>query len=486
MVIAFSPSTAAQAKNANVISNHSARPMPGHQTHTRFPVKALREPIQAEKRGDRPWLRSGLLLGLLLASGGCMATDTNRVDAEGPAADVSGAWLARGKPYMVALAQQGARVTGQWQDRTPDNPMPDANILGGIRGRILEAKIGGHLNYFTVAPDGTRGKWSYIGEFYRFRVGASARDPRFVDEPLLRGGLVARYPVRPDGSVADSFDREFAKNPEREVLFFEQYRTDGEGQVTRTEAIVPIDPPRQAHAKEPNRADDPGLRMTVQGLRQFRDNVSLCKKQPGELDGTPCWWVMSPFWSEGQTELAPGIVMAELYRRDPGPDSLPVEVVEVARRAAGGSWQPVSSYLKSSQGLIYARAVIESGRVVRVETVKPERIDLASLIAGTDAGIGAARWRNRALLEAKVVGLTKFVTEQRTSDLVALVLQIEKAILDANHEGELLKDKAQRILESGAKEVEGLRELALAYRERIEILKPILAAVKEEVANRGR
>jgi hypothetical protein len=58
-----------------------------------------------------------------------------------------------------------------------------------------------------------------------------------------------------------------------------------------------------------------------------------------------------------------------------------------------------------------------------------------------------------------------------------------------NHESELCKDRAQQAVEQGsAKEsnVAGLRELFLVFKERLEILQPILTVIKEEIAKRNK
>jgi hypothetical protein len=79
-------------------------------------------------------------------------------------------------------------------------------------------------------------------------------------------------------------------------------------------------------------------------------------------------------------------------------------------------------------------------------------------------------------------------------------VKIEQTILDLNHECEVAKDRAQQAAanpeasssrgrgQSGARglSVDELRDLSISYRERIELLKPIAAALKEEIANRNR
>jgi hypothetical protein len=72
--------------------------------------------------------------------------------------------------------------------------------------------------------------------------------------------------------------------------------------------------------------------------------------------------------------------------------------------------------------------------------------------------------------------------------LTALTVKIEQAILDLNHASEVANDKAQQAAAAGqgAQQIDELRGQAISCRERIELLKPIAVAFKEEIANRNR
>jgi len=113
---------------------------------------------------------------------------------------------------------------------------------------------------------------------------------------------------------------------------------------------------------------------------------------------------------------------------------------------------------------------------------------LLELLAGSDKSATFARARNRAIITAKNLQLPGMLRESKTTELSALVVKIEQTILDLNHESELAKDHAQQATATGAEpgRIDELRGLAISYRERIELLKPILAALKEEIANRNR
>jgi hypothetical protein len=112
---------------------------------------------------------------------------------------------------------------------------------------------------------------------------------------------------------------------------------------------------------------------------------------------------------------------------------------------------------------------------------------LPELVKGLDQSVAMARERNRAIIVAKNQQLPVFLRERKTDELTGLVIVLEQAILDLDHESELAKDRAQQAAASGASgQTNDLRSLSISYRERIELLKPILAVLKEEIANRNR
>jgi hypothetical protein len=92
----------------------------------------------------------------------------------------------------------------------------------------------------------------------------------------------------------------------------------------------------------------------------------------------------------------------------------------------------------------------------------------------------------KGYLQSKNRTLTMLLREARTEDLQALVELAERAILDSNHQAETLKDRAHGRIELGGPGADLLRELSFAYKERIEVLKPVLAAIRDEMENRRK
>ena len=112
-----------------------------------------------------------------------------------------------------------------------------------------------------------------------------------------------------------------------------------------------------------------------------------------------------------------------------------------------------------------------------------QNANLADLLASADKTELLARARNRALVAGKNQQLPAILRDKKTEELAALVVKIEQTILDLNHECEVAKDQAQQATAANgdARQTDELRGLAICYRERIELLKSILTALKDEM-----
>jgi len=116
------------------------------------------------------------------------------------------------------------------------------------------------------------------------------------------------------------------------------------------------------------------------------------------------------------------------------------------------------------------------------------KASLTELLVSSDKTEFLARERNRALVAAKNQQLPTILRDKKTGELATLVVKIEQTILDLNHECEVAKDQAQQTTATNgdARQIDDLRGLAICYRERIELLKSILTALKDEITNRSR
>jgi hypothetical protein len=124
----------------------------------------------------------------------------------------------------------------------------------------------------------------------------------------------------------------------------------------------------------------------------------------------------------------------------------------------------------------------------RTQAATFQQAPLTDLVVSADRTVETARARNRAIIAAKNQQFPAILRDHKTAELAALVVRFEQTILDLNHESEVAKDRAQQAMaNNGAPgQIDELRGFAISYRERIELLKPILAALKEEIANRSR
>ena len=130
----------------------------------------------------------------------------------------------------------------------------------------------------------------------------------------------------------------------------------------------------------------------------------------------------------------------------------------------------------------------QRSQAAREEAELLTKASLANLLAAADKTEALARARNLAIVAAKNRQLPAMLREKKADELSALVVKIEQTILELNHECEVAKDRAQQAAATNgdARQIEELRGLTISYRERIELLKPILTALKEEIANRSR
>ncbi len=112
---------------------------------------------------------------------------------------------------------------------------------------------------------------------------------------------------------------------------------------------------------------------------------------------------------------------------------------------------------------------------------------LLDLLVVADSSANMASKSNDAIIVAKARDLPGILHDGTSAELTALCVRLEQTILGLNHASEVAKDKAQQAAANGdPQQLDELRGLSICYRERIEILKPILAALKEEIANRNR
>jgi hypothetical protein len=204
------------------------------------------------------------------------------------------------------------------------------------------------------------------------------------------------------------------------------------------------------------------------------------------IDGKPCWSFLDQMFSLKKDRVES--CMALIYQDYPRRSVKPLDQVVVARRDGTGAWRPVTGYLHHARTLTAVSALMDNGIPARVavravdEPPLEDFIDLPD-ISGSDWAENL-RWSNGVLLETKNRSLMKILNEKNGQELTGLATRIEKAILDLSGLAERAKDNAQSIVEKGQGDPAPDRELSVMCRQRIEILKPILATVKNASAGK--
>lgn len=196
------------------------------------------------------------------------------------------------------------------------------------------------------------------------------------------------------------------------------------------------------------------------------------------------------------TEMATGVRITTQSRAYPG---VPTDIASRYSKAWADALPAFMASLKTELAEnLQTNARREQEQAAQAMTSLFAKASLTELITGADKTGASARERNRAIIVAKNMQLPSLLRDSKTSDLTALVIKIEQAVLDLNHESEVANDRAQRMAagndrtrgsvaaNGGAQGIEEIRGLAISYQERIELLKPIAVALKEEIANRNR
>jgi hypothetical protein len=215
------------------------------------------------------------------------------------------------------------------------------------------------------------------------------------------------------------------------------------------------------------------------------------------------------------TELAPTLSPAEAAQREKASDyelhvkavlnyipesaktefNLTLDVVDVQSGTVIKSYYADSADGVPQDALKLALSTLKKGfmddfagedfKRVCEQSAHPDPADLDYLLVAKDLSVPVGRTRNRALIAANTVTLPGILQSKKTADLVAIKVKMEQVIFDLTHEAEVAKEQAESQAAAGQNAGE-LREQSLVYNERIEILKPMLAALKEEIANRGK
>jgi len=288
------------------------------------------------------------------------------------------------------------------------------------------------------------------------------------------GTIVAKYPAQTTGS----YDI-FALPPTMFTLFAASFRGSGDaGRIFRRMST-------SLAAGIVKAADADYAR-----LAKWKEARALVAAQAplSVTIGDTAYWVVYDIVTAGPRRE----YVLELHRTRPQPGAAPLRGLIVGTRGAtaGAAWQwsDPKSVVFFAHGRLWHpewRTGEPGDRLVAVE-FKERAVPAKELFAPDGLPALAATEWNDLLVAWKNRELVALLREGRAADLNEHVAQIEQLALRANESAEREKDEAQKLIAAGKPGSELHAGAARAYGARIEILKPVLAAIKGELANRQK
>ncbi len=208
--------------------------------------------------------------------------------------------------------------------------------------------------------------------------------------------------------------------------------------------------------------------------------------------GAATYWATYNIAVAKKAEASTREYVLELHQSRPRRGAAPWRSVVLgdSRLAADAPWRwrdPRDVVLYADQRLWNPEWKVEGPQAQLAAVAFKERPVAAKELFAPDGlgGLAPADW-NDLLVAWKTRDLVGLLREGRTGDLKDHVAQIEQLALRANEAAERETDEAQKLMSAGKPGSELHRGAALAYRARLEILKPVLAAMKAELDNRQK
>lgn len=316
--------------------------------------------------------------------------------------------------------------------------------------------------------------------------------------PLLQGWVVCKLPVTDDGEITyapTSATNDFL------ITFFYPDVADGSSSVALQ--CINIAKPDQHYDSATVKIVDgliqgqsqdneyhPFFGLKLGDLQNARLNSAMGQKHPFHTaDGRNYWAVAQYIRTDQDTALLPDRVTIDIYPYDPDLSQPPIET-KVFATLKGRDWMGPrhTRFTQDESGLTEFRAVMDdAGRtVIGIKVVQEAPPSLDELLQVNDTGAAEARWLNHQLLRFKNEELPGLLKEEKTKQLASRVSAVEGCMLDLNQKIASDKDKAQEIVEKNQGDPALLREAASLLSARIEVLKLILADIKQELDDRKK
>lgn len=230
--------------------------------------------------------------------------------------------------------------------------------------------------------------------------------------------------------------------------------------------------------------------LDVAALRRLAEERKALPAIEVDIDGRHYSGRLLPAFSQGLRQAGGAdehrLVLRSTDVRD-GRQTITTHYIPVARRGTDGTWQAQRSYLTFSSRPMLATALLVDGLPRQPVVMPVEQPPLADFLEAPETRpetAGPVRWSNGILLQIKNTSLAAELGGKTLPELQQLLTQLESRLLDLNERVGRANDAAQQAIEKG-QSPDALRELAVVYRQRGEILKAILGQVRQEAAGRG-
>ncbi|MBI2931317.1 MAG: hypothetical protein HYY16_06675 [Planctomycetes bacterium] len=407
----------------------------------------------------------------------------------GPPADFSGAWISHDAAYgafYLSGRQKGTAFSGEMlrRDFSEESPQPPffGLITGRVQGRVLQATwaiVKGPQRKITLtaSPDGIQATLRGWGPLEMRRVFTPA------DNPAMQGMLASRLPFQTDGIL------ERKKPPSNEIresfagLTF--LPTTEPGKTEAVVLVVPLETPRRISTVRFKKSpDEPtSYLFDYEYFRESRLQSPLHAKREVLIGGSRAWWITNLAWEEDAKEPVPTVLLGELYLQDPNLETKPVDIVELARRTPTGEWHPSASYILLNQKLFRVQATFENGLPSKVDTQLIHAPALDDVLVVQDASAWRVRARNQALVLAKDRTLPRLLRDATTQEIKGLAQRVEEVTAGVEREHQGIQERVQQAPQD---DVDAVKELAQAYRQRLDAVKAMLAAIQAELAKRAK
>ena len=230
--------------------------------------------------------------------------------------------------------------------------------------------------------------------------------------------------------------------------------------------------------------------MDQPALRRIAAERKAMPALEADIDGRHYSGRLLPAFSQGfrQTGSADQyqLVLRNTELRD-GRQTITTHHIPVARRSAAGGWEVLRHYLSFSARPMVATVLLADGLPAQPLLLPVEQPPLADFLDVPDTRPESAapvRWSNGILLQIKNGPLAAELAAKSQQELGELTTRIETALLDLNERVGRANDRAQQAIGKG-ESPEALRELAVVYRQRGEVLKAVLQMVRQQTVARG-